>query len=110
MGDIGDYWRDHKEYARDRKAADSLGVSLSQYRRDMRKMEAEERAEKKVAKLATHTIRCECGRTFLDKNAHNCHKTRTGKLGHKGATTQSTTGERESEDERMLCLQSNGAF
>ncbi len=84
MGDIGDYWREHKEYKQDKRTADELGVSISKYRRDMRKMEAAERAEKKAARLASHTLRCECGRTFLDTNAHNCHKMKLGKKGHKG--------------------------
>lgn len=88
MGDVGDYWREHREYARDRKAADSLGISLSQYRRDMRRMDREEAAERKAAKLASHTVRCECGRTFLDVAAHNCHKSRWGKKGHKGAAIE----------------------
>jgi hypothetical protein len=85
MGSVGEYWRDHKDYSGDRKAADGMGVSLGQYRRTMRKMEQEEALEKKAAILAKHSIQCECGRTFLDVNAHNSHKMHTGRKGHKGA-------------------------
>lgn len=74
MGDIGDYWREHKEYVERRKS----GLSERQYRK-MHKQEAEER---KAAQLSKHTVRCECGRTFLDDNAHKCHKSRWGKKGH----------------------------
>lgn len=80
MGDIGDYWREHKEYKQRRK----MGLSQRQWNR----MNAEIAAENKAAKLAKHTIRCECGRTFLDANAHKCHKSRHGKLGHKGMTIE----------------------
>jgi len=84
MGDIGEYWADHREYKRDVSAARSMGLSVEAYRRKMEAMKAQDRAEAKAKKLARHTIQCECGRTFYDKNAHNCHKVRTGKLGHKG--------------------------
>lgn len=84
MGDIGEYWRDHREYARDKKAAESVGLSVSQYRRKMSEMDAKERAEKNAAKLAKHSVQCECGRTFLDVYAHNSHKSRWGKKGHNG--------------------------
>jgi hypothetical protein len=88
MGDIGDYWREHKEFARDRKAADSLGMSLSKYRLDMRKMKAEERVEAKAQKLAKCTIQCECGRRFLAPNDHACHVRSQGKKGHAIALTR----------------------
>ncbi len=86
MGDIGEYWKEHKEYSRNKKAADSLGMSVSQYEKRMRKMEMEENSARKAARIAKHTIQCECGRTFMDTAAHNCHKSVTGKLGHKGTT------------------------
>jgi hypothetical protein len=41
---------------------------------------------------STHTIRCECGRTFLDANAHRNHKMKLGKKGHR-----SEAMEREAE-------------
>lgn len=88
MGDIGDYWRGHREYKRDRKAAESLGMSLSKYRREMGKMEAQERAEAKARKLAKCTVQCECGRWFLAANDHSCHVRSQGKKGHAIAFTR----------------------
>ncbi len=84
MGEIGDYWNEHKQYKRDKSAADSLGMSVDAYRRKVAKDKERDRAAAKAKKLARHTVQCECGLTFFDKNAHNCHKVRTGKLGHKG--------------------------
>jgi len=84
MGDVGEYWREHKEHKRDVSAARSMGLSVEAYRRRLEAEKAKDRAEAKAKKLARHTIQCECGRTFFDKSAHNCHKTKTGKLGHKG--------------------------
>jgi hypothetical protein len=48
-------------------------MSLSKYRRDMRKMEAQERKEAKARKLAKGTVQCECGRWLLDHNAYSSH-------------------------------------
>jgi len=88
MGDIGDYWREHREYARDRKVAESLGMSLGQYRRRMRKMEADDRAATKAANLAKCTIQCECGRWLLGPNDHANHVQSQGKKGHAIALTR----------------------
>lgn len=95
MGDIGDYWREHKEYAHDRKVADKLGISLNQYRRRMQQEARAMRAEAKAERLARHTLQCECGRTFLDVNAHNSHKTRTGRKGHEGTPIVREVAERQ---------------
>lgn len=82
MGEIGDYWREHKEYKRDKAAAEALDMSLGSYRRWLAKERAKDKKRKIQDKLAAHTIRCECGRTFMDANAHKCHKQRWGKIGH----------------------------
>lgn len=74
MGDIGDYWREHKEY----KERKRLGLSEREYKKMMRDIAQENRS----AQIAKHTIRCECGRTFMDDNAHKCHKSSQGKKGH----------------------------
>jgi hypothetical protein len=54
MGDIGNYWRKHKEYKERRK----MGMSQRQYDTTLRTIAL----EKKIAKQAKCTIQCECGR------------------------------------------------
>jgi len=75
MGDIGDYWNEHKAH----KRRVSMGITLA----DERRWERERAKEKKQAHMDKCTIKCECGKWLLDKAAHNCHKQRWGKEGHK---------------------------
>jgi hypothetical protein len=82
MGDVGDYWREHKDYKRRRESADNLGMSMREYDKWDRQQERERKAGKKADHLARCTIKCECGKWLLDTAAHNCHKRHLGKKGH----------------------------
>jgi len=85
MGDIGEYWKEHREYKRRRKYG-SVPKHDDQLTKQMK-------AEKEALRLAQHGISCECGRTFLDVLAHNQHKARWGKKGHKGKAIESRAPE-----------------
>lgn len=62
MGDVGDYWREHKAYV-DRKKYGKLKDFPS------------DKPKK--------TLQCECGKWFRDETAHRHHKQAKGKKGHK---------------------------
>lgn len=83
MGDVGDYWREHKEHRAlvERRKA---GITAA----DERKWERERIQKKKAEHMARCTIKCECGKWFFDVAAHNCHKGRKGKAGHKAVQTK----------------------
>ena len=88
MGDVGDYWREHKDYKRRKESANNLGMSMSEYEKLEKQMERERIAENKARHIAKCTIKCECGKWLLDKPAHNCHKGHLGKKGHGIAETK----------------------
>ena len=78
MGDIGEYWREHKEY-KAKVARRRAGITAS----DERRWERERITEKRSNHLAKCTVKCECEKWFIDDNAHKCHKAHKGKVGHK---------------------------
>jgi len=82
MGDIGDYWREHKEHRRRAERATSLGLSMGQYARQERRWAKEEADRKAADRIGQCTIQCECGKWLLDVSAHAQHKAAKGKQGH----------------------------
>lgn len=82
MGDIGEYWKDHKEHKRRRQGADALGMSMREYERWEQKTERERAQRTKQEKFNRCTIQCECGKWLLDTAAHNSHKMVKGRKGH----------------------------
>lgn len=82
MGDVGEYWKDHKDYERRRDGANKLGMSLHQYDHWSEKCAREESARNRQEKLDRCTIQCECGKWLLDTAAHNSHKMVKGRKGH----------------------------
>ncbi len=85
MGDIGDYWNEHRKYKQKRKYGSVEGVECPIW--DKIQKDAEE------ARKPKRTVQCECGKQFVDVPAHNCHKSRFGKQGHKGSPITSSEGE-----------------
>ncbi len=83
MGDVGDYWREHKEHQQ-LVARRKQGITASHERQ----WERERIKKKKEDHFDRCTIKCECGKWFLDIPAHNCHKSHMGKAGHKLAETK----------------------
>ena len=100
MGDIGDYWREHKEYKRRREGADRLGISIRQYDKWVAENEVDERLRKNAGKIARCTSQCECGKWLLDTNAHNSHKSVKGRKGHAAKATKEATKQEEVSYER----------
>jgi uncharacterized Rmd1/YagE family protein len=91
MGDVGDYWREHrahKERQKRRDAAVRLGMSLEAYEKLDREIRREEQAHRHQEHIDRCTIQCECGRWFLHAAAHNLHRSHKGKEGHKVVSTK----------------------
>ena len=88
MGDMGDTFREWKQHRKDCKAASALGLSLSAYHRAMADADRELAEERRKVYYGKCTLLCECGRWFLDTNAHNCHKQSVGKKGHRVIETK----------------------
>jgi len=82
MSDMGDDFREWKQYKIDSKHAASMGVSLSAYRKHMKQLDKEDADERHKKHIERCTIKCECGKWFLDTAAHNCHKKVKGRKGH----------------------------
>lgn len=61
MGEIGDYWREHKEYVERKKNSGRHWSDVS---------------------LKTKTVKCECGKWLADERGHKQHMQRKGKKGH----------------------------
>jgi hypothetical protein len=88
MGDIGEYWRDHKEYQRRRKGAEQLGMSMREYANWERQCESERNQANRADKIERCAIQCECGKWLLDTAAHNSHKMVKGRKGHSVKATK----------------------
>jgi len=72
MGDVGDYWREHREYKRyGRKGA-----------------------PKCTAPKNNKPYQCECGKRFPCIDAHKMHVNSKGKYGHKMVTDPSAMPEK----------------
>jgi hypothetical protein len=82
MGEIGEYWGDHKDYQRRRKGAEQLGMSMSEYENWERQCDREAKQREQQEHLDRCTLQCECGKWLLDTAAHNSHKSVKGRKAH----------------------------
>jgi hypothetical protein len=71
MGDIGEYWREHKEYVNRKK----YGKPKKRY---------DWLPDNRLPKV----LQCECGTMLPNIGAHNQHKSVKGKSGHSLITKQ----------------------
>lgn len=82
MGDVGDYWNDHREWKRDKKAADALGMSVPEYHRHRERQRIHDRAwerEQRAKRHAANPYECPiCKRQFNTGGALKDHGKGTG--------------------------------
>ena len=92
MGDVGDYWREHKEHQA-RVARRKAGITAA----DERRCERERILKRKAEWIAKCTVKCECGKWLLDAKAHTSHKSQTGKKGHSVVETKEAEKPKETD-------------
>lgn len=82
MGDVGDYWNDHRDYKRDKARAAALDMSVAEYHRwQARQRQHDKRAEKeaRAKRHAANPYECPvCHRQFNTGGALKDHGKGTG--------------------------------